>query len=105
MGSRHIGILGVRTLFNLENNLYPPNGGYSAEYPHLHDDGLHGVVVGPSNLVLDHRLLLPNVSLSSFFSWQKLSMLVMAPPVSQVNLVMRASRHSGKFTVTKILLS
>ena len=103
MGSRHIGILGVRTLFKLD--LYPPNGGYSAEYPHLHDDGLHRDVVGPSNLVIGHRLLLPNVSQSSWFSWQKLSMSMLAPPVSQVNLVMRAGPHSGKFTGMKILLS
>jgi len=87
--------------------LNPPNGGHSAEYPHLHDDGLGEVVVGhgPSNLVIVHCFLLPNVPQSSLFSWQKLSISIIAPPVSQVNLVMGASQHSGKFTVKKILLS
>ena len=44
-------VLSVSSMFNLLNSLNPPNGGYSGEYPHLHDDGHGEVVVEPSNLV------------------------------------------------------
>ena len=100
----HIGGYSVSTQFTLENILYPPNGGYSGEHPHLHDDGLvlGGVVVGPSNLVRVHHLLLPTVSQSSLISWQKLSMSMMAPPVSQVNLVMRAGPHAAILPARKL---
>ena len=49
-------VLSVSSMFNLLNSLNPPNGGYSGEYPHLHDDGHGEVVVEPSNLVIIHCL-------------------------------------------------
>ena len=59
------GYLSVSALLNSLNSLNPPNGGHSGEYPQLYDDGHGVVVVGPSNVVVDHCLLLPNLPQSS----------------------------------------